>query len=172
MPSFTSFAIRPAGPADYAALHRINEASTPGVGPVAREDFAPLMALGAATRVAWVGGEIAGFVHVMVEGAVYASPNYRWISARYRAFAYVDRLAVAPAHRGAGIGARLYDAVVADFAGRRPELLCEVNLAPPNPGSLRFHERYGFRPVGERWSDDGAKGVVFLSLALPAGPAP
>jgi predicted GNAT superfamily acetyltransferase len=28
-------------------------------------------------------------------------------------------------------------------------LCCEVNVEPPNPGSLRFHERIGFAEVGQ-----------------------
>jgi predicted GNAT superfamily acetyltransferase len=28
-------------------------------------------------------------------------------------------------------------------------LCCEVNLEPPNPGSLRFHHRIGFTEVGQ-----------------------
>jgi predicted GNAT superfamily acetyltransferase len=90
----------------------------------------------------------------------------RWVAERYPTFAYIDRVAIAPNHRSAGIGARLYDAVVARLSCQRTDLLCEVNLAPPNPGSVRFHERYGFRAVGERWTDDRTKGVVFLRLDM------
>jgi predicted GNAT superfamily acetyltransferase len=158
--------IRTATVADYLDLYGINQASTPGVGSVALDDFPALMALGAASWVAVVDDDLAGFVHVMVEGTPYSSPNYRWVAERYPTFAYIDRVAVAPNHRGAGIGARLYDAVVARFSCQRTDLLCEVNLAPPNPASVRFHERYGFRAVGERWTDDRTKGVVFLRLSM------
>jgi predicted GNAT superfamily acetyltransferase len=34
-----------------------------------------------------------------------------------------------------------------------------VNLRPPNPGSQRFHERLGYRPMGVRESADGAYAV-------------
>jgi predicted GNAT superfamily acetyltransferase len=33
-------------------------------------------------------------------------------------------------------------------------LCCEVNLEPPNPGSLRFHQSIGFVEVGQRQSGD------------------
>ncbi|MFN8422076.1 MAG: hypothetical protein U0470_01370 [Anaerolineae bacterium] len=34
-------------------------------------------------------------------------------------------------------------------------ITCEVNLAPPNPGSRAFPERLGFVGVGERWDEGG-----------------
>ena len=60
----------------------------------------------------------------------------------------------------------LYDAVAKRFAGERAVLLAEVNLAPPNPGSLRFHKRHGFREIGERWEIEDEKGVVYLERGL------
>jgi predicted GNAT superfamily acetyltransferase len=85
---------------------------------------------------------------------------------RVNRFAYVDRIAVASAARGRRIGETLYAAAIEEFAGTRPVLLAEVNLEPPNPGSLRFHKRLEFREVGERWESDQSKGVVYLERAL------
>lgn len=159
--------IRAAERGDLARLHAINQASTPGVGDVTAEALAALIGQVAATLVAEVDGQPAGFILCLVEGSDYQSLNYRWIAERYPAFAYCDRIAIAPEARGAGLGAALYRAAFNHFAGQRMALLCEVNLAPPNPGSLRFHERLGFVRVGERWSDDRAKGVVYLERQLP-----
>jgi hypothetical protein len=36
-----------------------------------------------------------------------------------------------------------------------PLLTCEVNLNPPNLGSIRFHNRIGFREVGQQDSKPG-----------------
>ena len=102
----------------------------------------------------------------MFEGLDYASLNYKWISQHYEKFAYVDRVAVAADRRGQRIGEQLYDAAMARFSGIREVLLAEVNLAPPNPGSLRFHRRHGFREIGERWEIEGEKGVVYLERKL------
>lgn len=157
---------RDATPADIAALHAINQASTPGVGALTPDTLARLVEIGAATIVAEDRTGPLGFILCMLEGTDYASLNYRWLAERYPAFAYCDRIAVAEAARGLGLGERLYDQAVRRFAGMRDVLLCEVNLAPPNPGSLRFHQRLGFRRVGERWSDDRSYGVVFLEKPL------
>ena len=111
-------------------------------------------------------GEALGFILCLTEGTTYESPNYLWFSARYPSFAYCDRIAIAPEARGRGLGEQLYRAAFKHFTGQRETLLCEVNLAPPNPGSLRLHERLGFRAVGEAWSDDRTKGVVYLERKL------
>ena len=153
--------------ADLSALHAINEAAVPGVGTLRREAFDRLVRdAGAATLVSEADKDPAGFALVMLEGLDYDSLNYRWLSARYERFAYVDRIAVAEQARGCGIGEALYRAAFGRFAGQRPVLLAEVNLAPPNPGSLRFHKRLGFREVGERWEADRSKGVVYLEREI------
>jgi len=154
--------ISQATPADLDRLHSINQASTPGVGSVTIEELASLTAIASATLVARRGDDIAGFALCLVEGAPYASLNYAWVSERFDRFAYVDRVAVAPEHRSGGIGGVLYEAVIAHFSGQRLALLAEVNLAPPNPGSARFHARFGFEEIGERWYDDDTKGVVYV----------
>lgn len=152
---------------DLDALHLINEESVPGVGTLTRDRLEALVADGAATLVAVDTHEKpTGFVLVMLEGLGYESLNYRWLSERYDRFAYVDRIAVAEAARGRRIGEALYTAAIEAFAGNRPVLLAEVNLEPPNPGSLRFHKRLGFREVGERWEADRSKGVVYLERTL------
>ena len=152
---------------DLDALHLINEASVPGVGTLTRDRLEALVVDSAATLVAVdAHGKPTGFVLVMLEGLDYESLNYRWLSERYDRFAYVDRIAVAEAARGRRIGEALYAAAIEAFAGNRPVLLAEVNLEPPNPGSLRFHKRLGFREVGERWEADRSKGVVYLERTL------
>ena len=74
--------------ADLAALHAINEASVPGVGSLTRDELDRLVREdSAATLVADVNGQPAGFVLCMFEGLDYASLNYKWISQRYETFA-------------------------------------------------------------------------------------
>lgn len=159
-------AIRDAVDGDLVRLHALNADAAPGVGPVTRDELAHLVAIGGPTRVAVVEGRIAGFILCMTEGLDYASPNYLWLAARYPSFAYNDRIAIDAAMRGRGIGERLYHDAFSLFSGKRCVMVCEVNLAPPNPGSLRFHHRLGFAPVGELWSADRTKGVVFLERQL------
>jgi predicted GNAT superfamily acetyltransferase len=153
--------------ADLTALHAINEAAVPGVGALTFSALAQLVGeMSEITLVATVDSRPAGFVLCMLEGLENESLNYKWLSARYDRFAYIDRVAVASKMRGNRIGEALYAAAIDRFSERRPHLLAEVNLAPPNPGSLRFHQRHGFREVGQRWEIEGKKGVVYLERKL------
>ena len=98
----------------------------------------------------------------------YPSPNFGWFSERYDSFAYVDRVAVSEADRGAGWGPALYR----DFEqwardNQRPMLCAEVNVVPPNPRSLRFHEIFGFDQL-EQFEPTGSDDyrVVMLRKGL------
>ena len=156
--------IRPVRSEDLPFLLTINNACTPGVGELDMPRLRHLIGQAAHTLVAEVNSAPAGFLLCLHEGAQYDSPNYRWLSDRFARMAYVDRIAVADGHRGLGLGDHLYRALHSAEAGSARPITCEVNERPANPGSLRFHTRLGFRPVGRL--DHGDKAVVFL--ALPA----
>jgi predicted GNAT superfamily acetyltransferase len=163
--------IRPYRPDDLAAVLALNNASVPDVNELAGPDVARLTGIADAALVAEVDGGFAGFCWVLGPAQPYESLNYAWFSARYDDFVYLDRIAVHPYYRRYGVGSALYAALVTTFAGRRPVLLCEVNLRPRNETSLRFHERLGFREVGQQDTDGGAKRVSLLALPLPTDAA-
>ena len=146
--------MQPITPADLDAVLALNQQWVPHVGSLDREGLAHLV--GQAECAVWSphdDGSVAGFVIALGPGADYASPNYQWFSARHERFAYVDRIAVDPARHGSGLGRRLYDLVVGRArAVGSPVLCCEVNLQPPNPGSLAFHAAIGFVEVGRQWT--------------------
>lgn len=48
------------------------------------------------------------------------------------------------------------------------EVTCEVNLVPPNPESLAFHHRLGFRQVGEQSTYGGSVRVALLARSVEA----
>ena len=50
----------------------------------------------------------------------------------------------------------------------RAEVTCEVNLQPPNPRSLSFHERLGFREVGRQSTKGGAFTVILMAAPVQA----
>ena len=61
---------------------------------------------------------------------------------------YLDRIVVLPNARRMGVGRSLYDVVFqAAKTARAERVCCEVNLEPPNPGSIRFHEQLGFQEL-------------------------
>lgn len=159
--------LRPVAAADLPRLLTLNNAAVPHVNALDEASFADLLAEAAFVRVVQEGEAIVGFVVCFAPGAAYASLNYRWFDGRYDAFFYVDRIVVDTAAHSVGLGRRLYAAVAEEAALRgAPLIACEVNELPPNPRSMKFHEKQGFVPIGRRESEDGAKAVVMLTRAL------
>ena len=148
--------LRPYASADAASAHALNQANVPEVGTADADRWAWLASLADHASVIEDGDEVVGLLLGFAEGSAYDSPNYRWFAARHERFAYVDRIAVAEPFRGAGVAQDLYRSFEAWALGRGIGVLCaEVNTVPPNPRSLRFHERFGFEVVAdvEPWPD-------------------
>ena len=158
--------IRPFEPDDLANVLALNNASVPDVNELSEDEVLRLAGLSDAALVAEVDGGFAGFCWVMGPGLTYESLNYVWFSERYPNFVYLDRIAVHPHFRRYGVGSAFYSELARRFAATRPVMLCEVNLRPRNETSLRFHERVGFREVGQQDTDGGAKTVSLLAWSL------
>ena len=155
---------------DVDAALQLNNENIPELNELDGPEVARLADLSEMALVAEVDGEFAGFCWAIGPNQPYGSLNYGWFSRHYDEFVYLDRIAVAPAFRRYGIGRGFYDALIAEFSGRWPWLLCEVNVRPMNETSLRFHHSIGFREVGQQDTDGGNKTVSLLALEL-AGPS-
>ena len=147
-------------PDDVPAMWRINEEGLPGVGEVSEAAMADLLSLSTLPLGAFDGDELLGFVLCLLPATRYASLNYGWFNARYTSFLYVDRIAVAEAHRDRQVGTRLYAQVIAHADKNQQPVAAEVSLRPPNPGSMRFHGRHDFVEVGTL--DHGYQSVTML----------
>lgn len=159
---------RPLTSTDVPVLARLNDAAAPAVN-VLGEAFGRHASACDLSVVVDDDEGPAGFLLALGPGASYDSENYRWFSAHRPASLYVDRVVVAPRAHGRGLGRGLYEAVV-QHARRHglAEVTCEVNLDPPNPGSLAFHQRLGFTRVGEQVTKGGAVRVALLAAATDA----
>ena len=111
-------------------------------------------------------GVVCGFLLTLDETATYSSPNYQYFLRRHPRFLYVDRIVVGDEFHGMGIGRSLYQNVIDELATQYPVLACEVNLSPPNPGSMAFHEKMGFRGVAEQETEGGSKRVLLMEKQL------
>ena len=151
--------VRDATDADHAIVLAMNNAATPNVNALEETAWAWLVAHAAYYRVAEDAAGLAGFILCVPSGLPYWSENYKWFTARYADFLYLDRVVVAERARNRGVGTALYADLHATVAGRWPRVTLEVNLRPPNPGSQRFHERLGYQAVGVRESEGGAYAV-------------
>ena len=145
---------------DVASMWSLNEQGLPGTGQVSKQEMADLLNLSAFSLGVFREQELLGFVICLSPGTSYGSLNYAWFNQRFDAFIYVDRIAVAQQHRDQGIGSMLYEQVMANSDEKGVPVAAEVNSIPPNPGSMRFHERFRFKEVGELHHQD--KSVMML----------
>ncbi|MBW8882224.1 MAG: GNAT family N-acetyltransferase [Asticcacaulis sp.] len=107
-----------------------------------------------------------GFLIAFDEKAGYDSPNFLWHRERLQRFAYVDRVVIAAAAQGRGLGRKLYEQLALDArAAGFPVIACEVNIDPPNTTSIAFHEKLGFQRVGDQRLANG-KTVGYYVLNL------
>jgi predicted GNAT superfamily acetyltransferase len=156
--------VRAATRSDFTAILALNAESERFLSPLTE---ARLVALDAASELHWVvesDGTVIAFVLAFREAADYDSVNYRWFVQRYPHFLYIDRVVVAAARQGSGAGALLYRSAFAHAAATAvPMITCEYDLQPHNPGSARFHARFGFTEVGQQVVGSGK--LVSLQVA-------
>ena len=133
---------------DIDAMWAINEQGLPGTGKVSKKEIVQLLEFSSLSVGAYDQGELVGFVICLPPKTAYGSLNYAWFNEHYESFVYVDRIAVSEENRNKGVGSALYDHVVSYSKQHGAPVAAEVNREPPNPGSMRFHNRFGFEEVG------------------------
>lgn len=101
-------------------------------------------------RVGEINGHLAGFLIALGQQAPHDSANFLWFRERHEAFVYIDRIVIASARRGAGLGRAFYADVTSFAEVRVPLLTCEVFLEPRNDVAVLFHGTYGFKEVGQQ----------------------
>ncbi|MTA29152.1 MAG: GNAT family N-acetyltransferase [Actinobacteria bacterium] len=132
---------------DLEVVHAINEENVPAVGQETFDDLRAIFGVCSINLVAEIDGRVRGFCMVMPPGVDYGSPNYLYFCDRHEDFVYLDRVAITADSQGRGIGPMLYREV--ERRTTAPWFALEVNVQPPNEGSLRFHAREGFVEVDQ-----------------------
>lgn len=157
---------------DLGRVLEINQANVPEVGSIDADRLRFLVAESSVAVAVDVDGTIAGFCVVLPLGSSYDSVNYRWFASRYDDVAYLDRVAFDERFRRRGLGTALYAHVERRLSSldRVDALALEVNVDPPNEGSLAFHARHGFVEVGRQHTPYGIT-VAMMRKPLSDGPA-
>ncbi|SLN62036.1 Acetyltransferase (GNAT) family protein [Roseovarius albus] len=141
---------------DTATIVALNEAVVAVTSPMDDARFHHLFELCDYCVVAEKDGAVIGFVMAMKKGAPYDNGNFNWFDQRLDHFLYIDRIVISEAGRGHGVGGLLYTHVAeAAKATGSYVMAAEMDLEPPNVGSLKFHERYGFVKLGARDLESG-----------------
>jgi uncharacterized protein len=160
--------IRPAIEADFGEIVRINseaEAFLNSQASLTVSELRRLNAIATYFKVACVDDAVAGFLIAVRSDIAHDDPNFRWFSARYPEFLYIDRIIIDARARGEGLGKAMYTDL---FAAARElgatRLTCEIDCDPPNHASSIFHARFGFSEAG-RHEVDGGKKMVSLQVA-------
>jgi predicted GNAT superfamily acetyltransferase len=74
---------------------------------------------------------------------------------RVQSFLYIDRIVIDPQAQHRGIGTKLYEHILSQVTDL--PVVCEVKISPEcNDGSIKFHEKFGFKEMG-LFSGDGIK---------------
>jgi predicted GNAT superfamily acetyltransferase len=137
---------------DVARVLEINNANTPGVSELTMSELeTDIKNCLHALAIDNEHGEVCAFCITFAPDAPDAGANHRWFADRFESFVYLDRIAIDPTYQNLGLGVLLYQSVEQQMiaSAQHSMLCCEVNLEPPNPGSLRFHHRIGFAEVGQ-----------------------
>ena len=154
--------------ADLSRVLEINNANTPGVSELTQSELeTDIKNCLHALAIDNEQGDVCAFCITFDPCAPDAGANHQWFAERYKSFVYLDRIAIDSNHQNRGLGALLYQSVEQHMlrSAEHSLLCCEVNLEPPNPGSLRFHKRIGFTEVGQR-GNGKAYQVVLLAKTL------
>ena|SRR5882724_1197232 len=158
--------IRDACSDDIADLMAINRGASPGVSYLDASGAKSLVSIASLAWVAVICGQVVGYLIGFLPGSSYDGDEFLWFKHRGGSFIYVDQIAIAQNFRGCGIGRQLY-AELARWSSANTccTITCEVNLIPPNPGSLAFHAAAGFAEVGHLDCADNRR-VVLLERRL------
>lgn len=82
--------------------------------------------------------------------------------------AYVQTIAVAPAHQRRGLGTRLLTALI-DEAARRGCVRLDLEVRADNPVAIGLYERHGFERIGVRRRYYQPSGVDAVVMRRSAG---
>ena len=156
--------LRPVTDDDLDHVLALNDRNVAVLAPMDEPRMRELQGWADRFDVVEVDGEFAGFVVTFGPGTSYDGVYYAWFEDRFGSdFYYLDRIVLHEDFRRRGLGTFVYEEVES-LAQERRRLTLEVNVEPPNHGSLAFHSARGFTEVGRLHS--GTKSVALMEKPL------
>jgi uncharacterized protein len=159
--------LRDAQAQDHPAVVSLNDGSVHFLSPMDGPRLARLVRAACYFRVAEAEKTVVAFLLAFRKGADYDSPNFQWFNQRFDDFVYIDRVVVDPKFRNKDIAKNFYkDLEKFAVSCGVFRLTCEVDVSPPNPVSLKFHDAWGFREIDRHAPYDGSKIVSLRTKIL------
>ena len=167
MSKFQSILYRVAEIQDFYRILEINTEGQPGVTALDHAELLRLTDLTDYFRVLEIDGQVAGYFIAFMKNDNYDGEEFQWFQKKLNSnFLYVDQVAIAEKYRGNGLAKEFYrDAERFAIQFSVSQLVCEVNIDPPNPISLKFHSLLGFHEVTQLTTQDSRR-VSLLSKNL------
>lgn len=163
--------IRDAVEADFQHIIDLNQSEVLHTSPMDWDNLDFLRRMSDFCKVVEIDQQVAAFIIALRNDQPYKNVNYEWFAARYSSFLYVDRVVVGSDFSGQLIGSFLYQNLFAFAQVQDIEVIaCEYNIKPPNLPSRAFHDKFGFKEVGQQHVADGTK-LVSLQVAQVKPPA-
>ena len=160
------YRISPTVSSDLKQIREMNEMALPAVSSILMEDFQHFLVISDYFRSMFIKDNLIGYLIALCPDRDYHSVNYKYFEANFPSFVYVDRIVIDPSYQGLGLGKAFYNDLVNFSKNHSPIITCEVNIFPPNEGSMAFHRRYGFKQVDTQLSEGGKKEVSLMVLEL------
>ena len=114
-----------------------------------------------------IGLGARGFLLALDQEAAYDNSNFQWFRSRFERFVYIDRIIIAKDARARGFARLMYEDLFGEAkAAGHVRAVCEVNIDPPNEGSLAFHQSMGFLALADVGLKGGSKRVRYLVKEL------
>jgi predicted GNAT superfamily acetyltransferase len=156
----SNFQFRVATQSDFPAILMLNHQSEQFLSPLDRPKLSRISNEAAFFQVAISAESVVGFLLAFLPEADYDNANFFWFKTRYENFLYIDRIVISEDFRGHHLATSFYSQLEKYAIGQGiPRLACEINVDPPNPVSVRFHQKQGFAEVGQQWIEDRHAGI-------------
>ena len=148
---------------DFHDLLELNNDSVPAVNYLSKGELKNILLLSEKCWVADIDDELAASLIIIGPNQPYESDNYTWLETKFSNFCYVDRIMVSEKYKRKKLGYILYKKLE-DYAEANGalQLLCEVNIEPPNPISKKFHESLNYENVGPQLTENETKKVSLM----------
>ncbi len=143
-------------------LLEINNAAVPDLNEITLLKAEWMMEHCVVPNQVMLDGKVAGAIVVLSDHCGFDSDYYRWFTARYENFLYIDRVIVVAWARGRGVAKSIYAEVERVANEKQQAIVADVYAQPPNMPSLQLHRSMGFEEIAQVYMPGVGKTVSKL----------